>query len=299
MGRAKRHGGDEADPPPPPPGPPGPPAPDPMGIFANNPLLAGNQFANPLLGANPLILATLANPAQPSAAIQQGTGQAEPEDSNLIDPDVQELCDYFHIEERHARRLNDIMKNRQDTFVADMERLYDVLERANSPAGLLVVKMREMEEGTFVGKVKADKDLAAVSKKYKLDEQAESKLADILARYDDARRKEYLIEIERHLEVSNRPSAMAMLLLRKLGEGQSLGKPGPAAPGSYLDNAQRAARGEPTRSGRRENDRSGNDKNDRKSPRKSPRRSREREKDRDRRRSRSRDRRSRSRRRKD
>ena len=36
--------------------------------------------------------------------------------------------------------------------------LYDVLERANSPAGLLVVKMREMEEGTFVGKVKADKD---------------------------------------------------------------------------------------------------------------------------------------------
>ena len=57
-----------------------------------------------------------------------------------------------------------------------MERLYDVLERAhlcslnrlhakhcnrlplkgaNSPAGLLVVKMREMEEGTFVGKVPA------------------------------------------------------------------------------------------------------------------------------------------------
>ena len=56
-----------------------------------------------------------------------------------------------------------------------------------------------------------------VGARYKLDEQAESKLADILARYDDARRKEYLIEIERHLEVSNRPSAMAMLLLRKLG----------------------------------------------------------------------------------
>lgn len=299
MGRAKRHGGPEdTDPPPPPPGPP----PDPnLAIFGN---LAGNQpglLANPLLGANPLILATLANPAQPSAAIPQGTAAAEPEDSNLIDPDVQELCDYFHIEERHARRLNEIMKNRQETFVADMERLYDVLERANSPAGLLVVKMREMEEGTFVGKVKADKDLAAVSKKYKLDEQAESKLADILARYDDARRKEYLIEIERHLEVSNRPSAMAMLLLRKLGEGQSLGKPGPAAPGSYLDNAQRAARGEPTRSGRAREEkgekgeretREEKETKERRSDRKSPRRSRSR-----RRRSKSRDRRSRSRRR--
>lgn len=286
MGRAKRHGGEDADPPP---GPPPAPPVDPIlaGIFANNPL--GNQFANPLLQANPLILATLANPAQTSAAIPQGAAAAEPEDSNLIDPDVQELCDYFHIEERHARRLNEIMKNRQETFVPDLERLYDVLERANSPAGLLVVKMREMEEGTFVGKVKADKDLAAVSKKYKLDEQAESKLADILARYDDARRKEYLIEIERHLEVSNRPSAMAMLLLRKLGEGQSLGKPGPAAPGSYLDNAQRAARGEPTRSGRPPRDEKGNErKSPRKSPRRSPRRSRERKRSRSQRRSRSR-----------
>eukprot|EP00913_Durusdinium_trenchii_P016847 g15837.t1 len=297
MGRAKRHGGPEEAEAVPPPPPASPPAPDAnlAGLFANNPLLGGNQFANPLLGANPLILATLANPAQPSAAMQPGAAAAEPEDSNMIDPDVQELCDYFHIEERHARRLNDIMKNREDTFVADMERLYDVLERANSPAGLLVVKMREMEEGTFVGKVKADKDLAAVSKKYKLDEQAESKLADILARYDDARRKEYLIEIERHLEVSNRPSAMAMLLLRKLGEGQSLGKPGPAAPGSYLDNAQRAARGEPTRSGRERND----GRTDGRAERKSPRRDKERRRSRsrDRRRSRSRDRRSRSRRR--
>eukprot|EP00435_Cladocopium_sp_Y103_P049530 s1409_g15.t1 len=162
----------DADPPPPPGPPPAAPPVDPIlaGIFANNPALAGNQFANPLLQANPLILATLANPAQPSAAIPQGAPAAEPEDSNLIDPD--ELCDYFHIEERHARRLNEIMKNRQETFVPDLERLlagdfmifsqylwlYDVLERANSPAGLLVVKMREMEEGTFVGKVKADKD---------------------------------------------------------------------------------------------------------------------------------------------
>ena len=51
---------------------------------------ANPRFANPLLQANPLILATLANPAQPSAAIPQGAAAAEPEDSNLIDPDVQE-----------------------------------------------------------------------------------------------------------------------------------------------------------------------------------------------------------------
>jgi hypothetical protein len=43
-------------------------------------------------------------------------------------------------------------------YARHLKGLYDVLEQANSPAGLLVVKMREMEEGTFVGKVKADKD---------------------------------------------------------------------------------------------------------------------------------------------
>merc|ERR1719436_1935089 len=179
------------------------------------------------------------NPLLNAVRAPQGAGAREQAATPLIDPDVQELCDHFHIEERHARRLSDIMRNRQDTFVEDLERLYDVLERANSPAGLLVVKMREMEEGTFVGKAKADKELVAISKKYKLDDQAESKLADILARYDEARRKEYLVEIERHLEVSNRPSAMVMMMLRKLGEGQALGRPGPPAPGSYLDRQQR------------------------------------------------------------
>merc|ERR1719221_2000309 len=181
----------------------------------------------------------MGNPLLHSVRPPQAALEQLPNSAPRIDPDVQELCDYFHIEERHALRLTEIMNKRQTTFVEDLERLYDVLERANSPAGLLVVKMREMEEGTFVGKVKADKELATISKKYKLDDQAESKLADILARYDDAKRKEYLVEVERHLEVSNRPSAMAMMLLRKLGEGQPLGRPGPPAPGSYLDKAQR------------------------------------------------------------
>lgn len=222
--------------------------------------LAGLLAANPLLvAANPLLAVALAsNPGLLGAPRPAASAEPEPSPpSNMIDPDVQELCDYFHIEERHARRLSEIMKKRQDTFVEDLERLYDVLDRANSPAGLLVVKMREMEEGTFVGKVKPDKELLALSKKFKLDDQAESKLADILARYDGAKRREYLADLEKHMEVSNRPSAMAMLLLRKLGEGQPLGKPGPPAPGSMLDKALKEQRGGGSRDDR---DRRGDDR---------------------------------------
>merc|ERR1712226_566975 len=127
------------------------------------------------------------------------------------------------------------MKGRQETFVEDLERLWDVLERAREPNGLLTVKMREMEDGTFIGKQKPDEKLKALTKKFQLDDQAESKLADILARYDAEKKKTYFEEIERHLEASNRPSAMVMMLLRKLGEGQSLGRPGPPAPGSFID----------------------------------------------------------------
>merc|ERR1711972_575367 len=130
-------------------------------------------------------------------------------------------------------------KHRQDTFEGDLLKLWERLEDAREPAGLLVVKMREMEEGTFVGKQKADKALVALSKKYGLDNTAESRIADIIARFDEAKKKEMYDELERHFEVSNRPSAMAMMLLRKLSEGQPLGRPGPAAPGSYLDRKMR------------------------------------------------------------
>merc|ERR1740121_2046815 len=131
------------------------------------------------------------------------------------------------------RYLNDLMKNRQDTFAEDMKRLWEDLERANSPAGLLVANMRAMEEGTFVGKVKLDKQLAAISKKYKLDDQAESKLADTLARHSEEKRQEYYIEIDRHLETSDRPSARAMMLLKKVGSGGFSGRSGSPAAGSY------------------------------------------------------------------
>merc|ERR1712039_655858 len=88
-----------------------------------------------------------------------------------------------------------------------------------------------------------------------LDEQAIGKLADILARYDTEKRKEYLLELEKHLEVSNRPSAMAMMLLRKLGDGVPLGRPGPVAPGSYVDKARKEASGGGDRNRDRDRDR--------------------------------------------
>eukprot|EP00929_Paragymnodinium_shiwhaense_P013744 TRINITY_DN121597_c0_g1_i1.p1 TRINITY_DN121597_c0_g1~~TRINITY_DN121597_c0_g1_i1.p1 ORF type:complete len:355 (-),score=126.65 TRINITY_DN121597_c0_g1_i1:100-1164(-) len=181
-----------------------------------------------------------AAPPPPPAAPSQ---QHEDADSDNIDPDVQELCDHFHIEERHVKTLNGIMKKRADTFEADIEKLYNKLEQANNPNGLLVVKMREMVDGTFVGMIRPCADLLAISKKFKLDSPAETKLADILGRYDPDRKKEYIKELEKHLEVAARPSAIVMLMLKKISDGMPLGKIGAPQPGSYAHRMKQEQQG--------------------------------------------------------
>merc|ERR1711933_139584 len=81
--------------------------------------------------------------------------------------------------------------------------------------------------------------MGELSRKFKLDQQAESKLSDVLAKYDPERRREYMRDIDKHLETSSRPSAMVMMFLKKMGEGTPLGKPGPPAPGCYLDRQRK------------------------------------------------------------
>merc|ERR1712032_114754 len=104
------------------------------------------------------------------------------EDDGKIDPDVQELGDYFSIEDRWVVRLNETMKKRKDTKESDLAKLYEVLERARSPTGLLTVKIGEMESGQFVGKIKHDKDVERIAKKFRLDEHVKSRLTEMSVR---------------------------------------------------------------------------------------------------------------------
>merc|ERR1719409_2214823 len=149
------------------------------------------------------------------------------------DPDIVELFDHFQIDTRHLDRFCRSMEKRHDTFEGDMLKIWELCEQARSPEGMLVSKIKEIVDGIFVGKTVPDAELNALSKKYKLDKPAESKLSDVLAKYDKERRAEYLDELDAHLATSARPSAMVMMFLKKLGTGESLGKVGRVAPGSY------------------------------------------------------------------
>jgi len=111
------------------------------------------------------------------------------------------------------------MKRRQDTKSQDLLKLYEVLERARSPTGLLTVKIGEMECGQFVGKIKADKDVERLARKFKLDDHVTSRLTELVVRRKNTKDQD-LDRIEQHLRYCKRPSAMATLLAGKLLEGE-------------------------------------------------------------------------------
>lgn len=160
--------------------------------------------------------------AEDSSAVDVITG-------TRVDPDVAELCEHYSIEDRIMLKLNEIMKERQSTFVGDMEKLWDELEGARSPAGLLMAKIRQMQEGTFVGKVKPPKDVQRLIEKYRLDNDARNKLTGFICSRPGSA-KEDLFEIERRLETSGNPSATVMTMMVKLHRGEKLPEPFRAAP---------------------------------------------------------------------
>lgn len=238
-------------------------------MLQSNPNLASQIAANPLLAAQ---------------LLQHAQAAAAPLVTPGINPDVQELADHFGLDERITKRLDDEMKNRQDTFEGDLIALWDILETARVPAGLLSVKIKEMQDGTFIGEPKMDKDIKEFKKKYNLDDQATRKLAEVLQNRSSTRKDDIEL-IHRHLETSNKPSARIMMMLGKLRSGEPLGEPDKRiAPGSYLDRMEREKE-------RKERDRQDRTSGSTRGGGRSRSRDRRRSRSRDRRRSRSRDRR--------
>lgn len=166
-------------------------------------------------------------------AFEQASHMYEQQKSSQVEPEITELAQHFNLDERITKDLDTEMKKRNSTFEDDMKALWDILEGARNPAGLLRVKIREMEENTFRGgALTPDREIEEMSAKYKLDAQATAKLSEVLAKREDRRRD--LRQISKHLELSNKPSALAMLMLRDLRAGKSIADPEfPAAVGSY------------------------------------------------------------------
>merc|ERR1719188_1961715 len=158
--------------------------------------------------------------------------QPQPE----VDQQIEEMCKHFKIEDRIARRLNDIMVTREATYDKDMKALWEVCETAKNPAGHLMVKILELERGIFTGSGRLDRDLQNFSQKYKLDDRALSKLIEVVGEKRD--RGGDLRDLERHMRAANNPSGAILPLLAQL---KNRGKV-PSPPRARRDDEDREER---------------------------------------------------------
>lgn len=220
-------------------------------------------------------------------AQQQAMMQQQVVDNATVDPDVMELAHHCGLSDKQTRELNTALKVRKDTFEDDLAALWDAMEDARHPAGLLMAKVKQMNEGNFVGRPEKDKKLDSLVKRYNLDANAHRKLAEVLKSRPENKDRD-LEALEAHLENSNKPSALVMMMLNKLRKGEELPKcEYRPAVGSYRSEKERKRELE-------ERERRDGKKSYRSRSR-SRRGHREREKGRDRSRDRDRDRRKRSR----
>lgn len=170
---------------------------------------------------------------------QQRALEYEQEKANAttIEPEVVELAHHFQLTDRHARMLDEQLKKRNDTYEDDIAAMYEILKGAKNPADLLMVSIRWMAEGTFNGLDTPNPDVGKAAKKYKLDAPSACKLAEVLESRKDP--DDDLRKLCSHLERSNKPSSLVMMMLKSLKQGNAIEDcKKPPAIGSYLHKAE-------------------------------------------------------------
>lgn len=201
------------------------------------------------------------------------------------DEDVAELTKRFKLDGHVESRITEMVVLRPETRDCDVARLEKFLKYSKRPPGSVMI---------LVGKLLNDfwealpdlSEAEAVMRKFKLDSDACSKLAEIVFKRSDTfgcYPDDLLNQLQRHLETSANPSAMLCKLASKVIDGQTLPDP-----------TERSQRDRPANDGR------GNDRSRELSERREKDRGHDRERSRDRdrgtsERPRSRDRRDRER----
>merc|ERR1719401_275824 len=169
----------------------------------------------------------------------------EKANSSTMEPEVIELAHHFSLTDRHTRMLDEQLKKRNNTYEDDIAAMYEILKGAKNPADLLMVSIRWMSEGVFRGTLTPNPDVEKAAKKYKLDAPSACKLAEVLESRKDP--DDDLRRISSHLERSNKPSSLVMMMLKHLKAGNPIQESNKQpAIGSYLhkeENRRASQRG--------------------------------------------------------
>lgn len=140
-----------------------------------------------------------------------------------IHPEVEALCKKFAIEEKIVRRLDDVMRTREDSFETDLKALYEVCESAKKPSGSLMVKIGELERGCFTGAGKLDQCMLTFRSKYKLDDRAHARFVEVC--HPRSQKLEDIRQLEKYLKNLPNPSQAILPLLTRIEKDGRLASP--------------------------------------------------------------------------
>merc|ERR1719251_865547 len=90
-----------------------------------------------------------------------------------------------------------------------------------------MMKLKDMRLGTFKGMSALGSKVQDFAKKYRLDAQAAVKLGEVLDKREDPEGD--MVKLGKHLERSNKPSSLMMMMLRDLRDGKPIKDPEHAA----------------------------------------------------------------------
>mmetsp|Transcript_22115 Transcript_22115/g.41701 ORF Transcript_22115/g.41701 Transcript_22115/m.41701 type:complete len:259 (-) Transcript_22115:58-834(-) len=215
----------------------------------------GGMGGMPMMGMNPMAMMNMA------AMMGMAMGNNPPEEEEKveppvepIDPRVKDICRHFGIDDKICEKLNKAMKTRED-FDEDMQVLWHIMEkgaRNNKKAvDVMLVKIREITNGTFIGKDLLDPEIKDFAWKYNLDDQLLHRLIKTMKKRGKHKSQD-LKDMDERIGNAKHPSGLLVRMLEGLEENGKM----PPAPGWLQQSHAGSGRREPADAKERKKSRS-------------------------------------------
>lgn len=196
------------------------------GMGGMNPMMGGMGGCGGCGGCNPMMQQMQMMAMMGAMSAMMGAASAPEKKKEIqvpiepVDSRVRDLCRYFSIDDRICEKLNKAMKTRED-FDEDIQALWEVMEKGSrqnrKPVDIILVKIREIEAGTFAGKDLLDPDIKAFALKWNLDDPLWAKLINTMKIRGD-KKKSDLEAMDERLSNVDKPAGLLLRLLEGLEE---------------------------------------------------------------------------------
>ncbi|CAE7724541.1 unnamed protein product [Symbiodinium sp. KB8] len=217
-----------------------------MGMPMGMPMMGGmggcssmgmNGMGMPMMAMNPMAMMNMAAMMKMMGPQEEETVAVEPRapPPDPIDPRVKDICRNFGIDDKICEKLNKAMKTRED-FDEDMQVLWHIMEKGaqnnKKAVDVMLVKIREINNGTFIGKDLLDPEIKDFAWKYNLDDQLLHRLIKTMKKRKHHKSQD-LKDMDERIGNAKHPSGLLVRMLEGLEENGKM----PPAPGWLMQSS--------------------------------------------------------------